>query len=151
MTIKIARPERGFPYALPGRPAEPIPKMPWDIGDVSDDELMALLSQFTVWANHLVVKVADAVMEEEAIEDEVEMAKAGFIVEDSKVTVARAKAMLDDEARKLREKLRVAHRYRKLIEGLYENCNRSANACSRELTRRTATHPAQRRESWTSP
>lgn len=150
MTIKI-RGDRRLPCALPIKPEDKVPQMPWDIGEVTDDELMALMSEFTVWANFLVVEVANAVLEEESLEDEIRAHVGGIETEPGKILRARAEAEATGEMIALRKRFRVARHRRHLIEGMYDNCVRSEKTCSRELSRRLAAAPSQRRASWNTP
>jgi hypothetical protein len=149
--VKIKR-ERKLPCNLPERPEGDVPKMPWDIGEITDDQLMALLSEFTEWANYLSVQTADAVLEEEAIEDEIRVVLAMNRGEPGNIREARAQIEGTNEMIALRKKHRVARHRRHLIEGIFDNCVRSGNACSRELSRRiSSTSPAQKRASWSAP
>jgi hypothetical protein len=136
---------------MPNKPTDQIPKMPWDIGEVNSDELMALFTRFVEWANYLSVQVAHETAAEEGYEDEIRYLANGYVVKTGKVTVARAELELTDEMKDLRFKLRVQRHKRKLTEALFENCNRSANTCSRELSRRLAASPAQQREARMTP
>lgn len=150
MTIKLRR-GSGLPFNLPDKPEGQVPQMPWDIGDLTDDQLMALMSEFTGWANYLAVETANAVLEEEALEDQIRVIQAGITRTPGKIVAARAELEGTEEMIQLRRKFRVARHRRHLIEGIFDNCNRSANTCSRELSRRIASAPSQRRTSWSTP
>lgn len=115
--------------------------MPWDLGELSDDELISYLSEFTAWANYLSVVATDESLKEEAIEDEIRFKLSVHIVEVGKTQLARAEFDASEEMAELRQRLRVQKHLRKQTEAVFENCVRSMNSCSRDLTRRTSAQP----------
>ena len=148
MTLKIKGSKRSsgwMEYGLPERPDGPVPKMPWDIGEVSDSQLMKLFSEFTAWANFLSVEVANAATAEEEVEDRIRYFINGYIVASGKVQAARAEAEGTDDMKDMRTELRTKKHRRKLIDAMFENATRSATACSRELSRRLAAGPVNAR------
>ena len=64
----------------------------------------------------------------------------------SKVTDARLLVKDDPAIQDIHEKAASAEAYRKLVESLYNNCERDSALLSRELTRRTAGADRGRRE-----
>lgn len=134
--------ETALGYVLPDRPVESIPDMPWDLGEITGDRLMKLYSQFTQWANYLSVQVAMADNTEEELEQDLKTAEALFMATQSdagvKLNDARALRDGDESILTARKSLQVARHVRKLTSTLLGNCERSAAACSRELTRRTS-------------
>jgi hypothetical protein len=138
-------------YAMPRKPVKAIPDLPWDLGDLSEGRLMQLYTQFTQWANYLNVQVAKAEAEEEDNEANVRTTEALFMARQSdagvKLNDARALRDGDEDIQTARKELAVAKHTRKLTAVLLGNCERSAAACSRELTRRTTLAPHERRSS----
>jgi hypothetical protein len=147
---KLTRPS-ALGYALPSKPIHPIPDLPWDLGDLAEPLLMQLYSQFTKWANYLNVQVAKAEVDEEDLEAQVKGKEALFMAKQSDAGVKEHQARnlrdSDEEVQELRKSLATAKHVRKLTAVLLGNCERSASACSRELTRRTTLAPHERRSS----
>jgi hypothetical protein len=112
---------------------------------------MQLYSQFTQWANYLNVQVAKAEVDEEDLEAQVKGKEALFMAKQSDAGVKEHQARnlrdSDEEVQELRKSLATAKHVRKLTAVLLGNCERSASACSRELTRRTTLAPHERRSS----
>lgn len=138
-------------YVLPAKPPRSIPDMPWDLGDISDDILMQLYSQFTQWANYLSVQATLADVQEEELEQMLKTTEALFMArqsdEGAKLNDARALRDADPDIVLARMGLNTQRHVRKLTATLLSNCERSAAACSRELTRRTTIGIHERRSS----
>lgn len=146
---KLPDREEDLGYLLPAQPPRAIPDMPWDLGEVTDDDLMRLYSRLTQWANYLSVQATLADVKEEEIEAELKTTEALFMArksdEDMKLNDARALRDTDDAIITVRSRLHTQRHVRKLTSTLLGNCERSAAACSRELTRRTSIRPHERR------
>lgn len=138
-------------FAMPGKPEHPIPDLPWDLGDISESLLIQLYTQFTQWANYLNVQVAKAEAEEEDLEAQTRGKEALFMAAQADAGVKEHQARnlrdSDESIQELRKSLATAKHVRKLTAVLLGNCERSAAACSRELTRRTTLAPHERRSS----
>lgn len=61
-----------------------------------------------------------------------------------RVTIAKARRDSSPEVVTLQEKLLEARAYRKLVESVYDRCDRSAQVLSRELSRRIGMNPKER-------
>lgn len=133
------------PYSMPSRPTMPVPDMPFSLGEITGDEMMELFRLFTAWANYLSVEVANLDSDEEELEQNLNSLEAGYIIDGGGINVARAKRDVAEDVRQMRFDLRVAKHKRKLVEALFKNCERSAAALSRELTRRTEMMKLDRR------
>ena len=130
-------------YVDPRRPEVAIPFMPLEVGDINDEDLMLMFNTFTAWAEFLSVETAKAVAVEEALEDQLEEAKALAILEGTLgLNKDRATGVIN--TRGLRQQYRTARNVRKLLEAKASNCVRNAAALSRELTRRTEIAQGQR-------
>jgi hypothetical protein len=134
-------------YDLPARPEGPIPQVPDDLLDISDDQLLGLMTDFTRWAAHLSVQLALAEVDERWAEAEMERQRALALLGGTAKDVTRTKAaayqsdvFLDAEQAYYE---RMA--YRKLVAPLYANADRWAALLSRELTRRVNMESRSRR------
>lgn len=142
---------------LPDKPESEIPRLPEDITEVGDENLMTLFVQLTAWAGFLSSQLACAFIDERAAENLVEVAEATSLIRDwggtskDRVTVAKAERMVDPDVQDQKQKHAEHYAYRKLVEVLYSNVDRDAAAVSRELTRRTsgADPKTRRADRWT--
>lgn len=104
---------------------------------------MNCYSEFIAWANYAKSVLVQAEIEEEQAEHDLKIVEAQSLIEDwntnpKKDTVTAAKARRDIDATVVdaRQKLLNARAYRKLLESVYDRCERSATVLSRELSRR---------------
>jgi hypothetical protein len=137
---------------LPRKPEEGVPRLPWDITDLTDMQLMQLLSGYTQWASYLGIVVAQAEIDEMEAENNMETLGAQIMVANWKgtsadrVTLAKATRETDPEYLKARTAYAEARAYRKMVCRLYDNVDGEKATVSRELTRRVGREPAERRD-----
>lgn len=139
-----------------GRPTTPLPELPDDITEGSDEELMRLFSQYVAWQNYAATQFADAEVDEERAEALVKRMEAEHMVLNwssakDKVTLARAQQAVDPKIDEAKKVLLEAYAFRKMTQVVYENCDRCAKLVSRELSRRIGAEPVTRRQGRWNP
>ena len=134
-------------YDLPDRPREPLPKIPDDITELADEELVVMMTLLTRWAEHLGVQLAMAEVDERWAEAGMEKERAVALLDGSAkdVTQRKAKAYQSEEFLEAEEKYHEAMAYRKLVAVLFNNAERWSALLSRDLTRRVNREPRERR------
>ena len=65
--------------------------------------------------------------------------------------MAKARRDVDPEVGDRRDKHHEARAYRKMVDTVFDRCERNANVLSRELSRRISLTPVERRLQWTGP
>jgi hypothetical protein len=120
------------------------PQLPADITEIGDEELMLLYTGFSAYTDFVNTQLSCAIVDERETERQIEIMTARKTLELStgkasdKVTIIRAQIAADEEMIALEAKFLARYAYRKMLETMSNNCERSASLCSRELTRRTA-------------
>lgn len=139
-----------------GQPKFEIPELSDDITIVGDDQLMQHFIRFTAWQNYAATQLAEAEVTEERYDRLVRQLEAEHMVLNwgaakDKVTLSRAQQAIDPGVAHARREQMEAYAKRKMIQVVYANCERSAAALSRELTRRIGREPIERRNMRWSP
>lgn len=120
------------------------PVLPVDITDISDEELMLLYTHFSSYSDFVNTQLACAVVDEKEAERRMDYAESERLLHhqtvNPKATVTVIKALVDGDAAlaDVRQEYLNKYSYRKVLETMASNCERSTAVCSRELTRRTA-------------
>jgi hypothetical protein len=120
------------------------PELPADITELGDEELMLLYTQFSAYSDFVNTQLACAIMDEKEAEQTAEYEESMAMLRqqstNSKTTVTVMKAMVDSDPdiRFLKQDKLNKYAYRKMLETMANNCERSSAVCSRELTRRTS-------------
>lgn len=120
------------------------PSMPADITELNDEDLMLLYTKFSAYSDFVNTQLSCAIVDEKDLERQVDyeesMAMLRLQSQHPKTTVTALKAMVDsdDNIRSLKQDHLNKYAYRKMLETMANNCERSSAVCSRELTRRTA-------------
>lgn len=120
------------------------PSLPADITDVGDEELMLLYTQFSAYSDFVNTQLACAIVDEKEAERTAEyeesMAMLRQQTANTKTTVTMMKALVDADPGicALKQDHLNKYAYRKMLETMANNCERSSSVCSRELTRRTS-------------
>ncbi len=149
--------QRGAIVNLPPRPEFPLPELPVHLSTLSDDMLMELFVQFTLYANYAAGRLTRAEVKESEAEHALEVARASYMVgtwtgeSSERVTISKAQALVDDEVEKAWEAYHQARAQRKLLGVVAASCERSAQVVSRELTRRVGRQEVHERRvgKWT--
>jgi len=139
-------------FALPEKPHSLLPVVPRNLGDISEVELMSLYSEFMSWVNYAQAQLIAAEIVEERELNTFEYTKACTLIEQwgnkikgELVTIAKAKRDVEDKVQKQQEAYTQARAYRKLVETVFERCERGAQVLSRELSRRISLAPKENR------
>lgn len=132
------------------QPETEMPRLPWDLGDLSDKTLMDLFNEFTIWQGYVGFQVAKAEIEEDEVESQLSFEESKYIVlntpADGKGVVRAAKERrITPEVNRLRALVLETKALRKMTETLYANMERATFVLSRELSRRIGLAPAQGR------
>ncbi len=120
------------------------PHMPADITDLNDEDLMILYTRFSAYSDFVNTQLSCAIVDEKDLERQVDyeesMSMLRLQANNPKTTVTALKAMVDsdDVIRNLKQDHLNKYAYRKMLETMANNCERSSAVCSRELTRRTS-------------
>jgi hypothetical protein len=120
------------------------PQLPEDITSIDDEALMLLYTGFSAYTDFINTQLSCAIIDERETERLIDVTTARKTLELStgkasdKVTIIRAQIAADEEMIAMENKLLARYAYRKMLETMSTNCERSTSVCSRELTRRTA-------------
>lgn len=136
------------------QPEFDLPRLPSNIGELNDDKLMEMFTQYTGWQNYVTIQLAQAEVEEERCEARLELFKAKGMAlnweldedKDKKVTVARARMLSSPEYQHLQDEYLTAYAKRKVTTAISSGCERSAALVSRELSRRIGQAGGERRQ-----
>jgi hypothetical protein len=122
----------------------PRPSLPADITELDDEDLMRLYTHFSSYSDFVNTQLSCAIVDEKELERQVDYKESMSMLklqsENPKTTVTALKAMVDsnDTIRALKQDHLNKYAYRKMLETMANNCERSSSVCSRELTRRTS-------------
>lgn len=138
-------------FQLPLRPTYELPKLPLNLTDKIDDELMRIFIKLTRYQDHIAGELVSAEIDEHDYESQLEIAKARVVVanwtgaSESRVAVAKAEAILDPGVRKIDDLLIEAKARRKILGVLADSVQRDAGVVSREISRRIGREGNDRR------
>jgi membrane-bound lytic murein transglycosylase MltF len=121
------------------------PKLPIDITEVADEELMDIFSRLTAYNNFLSTQLACAFIDERNAEQDLDQEESvlflqhynGKATKDT-MTLIKAKVAVEPRIKDLKEIYMARYNYRKLVEVMVNNVERDTSLVSRELTRRTS-------------
>lgn len=139
-----------YDVAAPEAEASRIPK---DLTEIGDAELMNLFAEMSGWAEYHGTKLAFAQVDEKFAESVLEIRRAAAVLNRAmkSVTEAKAMAVADEEVQEANEVYLEAYKVRKIEEAAYNNAERRERLISRELTRRTGRADRENRSSrWTA-
>jgi proline dehydrogenase len=104
------------------------------------------------WVSYMKAQLVKAEIDEDRESNLCRVTEAQTLIKqwgaDSKgdrVTIAKAKRDVTPEVVDQQERYRVARAYRKLVEAMFESCERSSQLLSRELSRRIGLHSKEQR------
>lgn len=140
-------------FQLPDKPEGLLPELPRNIGDLSDEDLMELYTVFMAWLSYAKTQLTLGEIDEERTRNELEYLQSSILIEqwDNKmkgdlVTVAKAKRDIDPRITSQVELYTSKRAYRKLVDTIFDRCERGAQVVSRELSRRISMAPQERRQ-----
>ena len=145
-------------FDFPKKPGDEIPKLPPHLDELSDADLMSLYSQMVSWVNYAKAEVVQAEVIEENTLSALRQTEAVALISQwddtnkgDTVTMAKARRDVDPEVVDCGDKHREARAYRKMVDTVFDHCERNAMVLSRELSRRISMTPVERRLQWTAP
>ena len=119
---------------------------------------MALYSQMVAWVIYSKAEVVQAEVIEEYKLSALKQTEAFTLISQwditkkgDTVTMAKARRDVDTEVVICGTNHREARAYRKMVDTVFDRCERNANVLSRELSRRISLTPVERRLQWTGP
>ena len=140
-------------FSLPERPEGSVPEIPLFLDELPDNKLMETYTMFMSWVSFAKADMVVAEIEEERAANDLKLLEAKTLIsqwsdKEKGDTVTLAKARRDTEptvveAQQLYSEKRA---YRKLVESVFERCERGAQVISRELSRRISLSPQERRQ-----
>lgn len=140
-------------FTMPAKPMGEVPPIPQYLDELSDAELMALYAEFMAWVSYAKAELVNAEIAEERqanncriVEAQVLIGQWGESAKGDTVTLAKARRDVDSTVIAQQEEHLTARAYRKMVEAVFERCERGAQVLSRELSRRISIAPQQARQ-----
>ena len=115
---------------------------------------MILFSDYVAWQNYAATKLSEAEIEETRADAGVRYAEAIAMMAmpiSAKVTVSKAQLATVEDVTEARSRVIEAYATRKTTSMVYANCERVVSLISRELSRRIASTPTDRRNNRWNP
>jgi hypothetical protein len=139
-------------FSLPDKPDNDIPEMPQYLDDLSDSDLMELYTKFMAWVSYAKADMVLAEVSEEREANNCRLIEAKVLIEQwgadakgDRVTIAKARRDIDSRVVSQQNTHLEARAYRKLVESVFDRCERGAQLLSRELSRRISAAPRDNR------
>ena len=149
-----SEPTRGSVEPHFPKPEYVLPDLPRDISTVSDGDLMQAFTDFVGWQNYANAMLVTCEVAEHEADNKLKFIEAQKMLmnwgsKDS-VTKIKGEVSQDPEVERARADALTAYAERKYTKMIYENCERSAQLLSRELSRRIGRDGTERRQQrWT--
>lgn len=125
-----------------------------DLDELSDAALMSSYNEFMAWVSYAKAEFVQGEMAEERALHALKMVEAEKLINQwdaeskgDRVTLAKARRDIDPDVVAAQEKVLEARAYRKLVESLFDRCDRGSQVLSRELSRRIGLAPRERSQS----
>ena len=134
-------------------PSFDVPELPHDLTILDEQDLMILYGEYVAWQNFAATRQSEAEVDEARAEaaqryaEDIVMMGAGK----GEVTITRAKMSGRNAVVDARNDVIQAYANRKTAQIVYANCERVVNLISRELSRRIASTPTERRNNRWNP
>lgn len=145
-------------FSFPPRPEGDLPAIPQYLDELSDAELMSMYGEFMAWVSYAKAELVTAEIAEErqanncrVVEAQVLIGQWGESAKGDTVTLAKARRDVDSRVISQQEDHLNARAYRKMVESVFERCERGAQVLSRELSRRISIAPQERRQARFNP
>lgn len=139
-------------FAFPKKPGDGLPDLPRNLDDFNDSDLMECYSEFMAWLSYAKSELVKAEIEEEREANYARLLESKVLIEQwsdeakgDRVTIAKARRDIDSRVVTQQEEHRKARAYRKMVESVFDRCERATQLLSRELTRRLNVHPKENR------
>lgn len=135
-----------------------MPEIPTYLDELSDADLMSVYGEYMAWMSYAKAELVQAEIVEEQKANDLKVTEAetligqwGVSTKGDTVTLAKARRDVDPSVVRAQEKHLEARAYRKLVDSVFERCERGAQLLSRELSRRISMAPQDRRQSRFNP
>lgn len=139
-------------FDLPTKPGPRVPNLPASLDELSDADLMEAYSEFMSWVSYAKAEFVKAEIEEDRLLNASKFEDASALIgqwaaeaKGDRVTIAKARRDTDPRVIAATEAYRQARAYRKLVESVFDRCERGAQVLSRELSRRIGLAPREGR------
>jgi hypothetical protein len=143
-------------YSVPGRPVIELPRLPINLTEITDDQLMELFSTIVRWLDHIGGWLVLHEVDERYAESTYDLVwstvlsncvagQSGKSRSESSVTVAKAEATQNPDVRAARDNRDAVYARRKIFGLMMSNLERDSALVSRELTRRVGRHDRESR------
>lgn len=144
---------------LPDQPVYKLPKLPTKLTDRGDQDLMNFFVRYTRWADYFSAQLTMEEINESNGEALVRRLENLWMLNNrpegkpasGEITLLKIQMETDEEIIAAREALRITYARRKLYKMLFDQAERDAALCSRELTRRVEGSDIRRRTDRGSP
>ena len=130
-------------FSLPARPGESPPEIPRDLDGLSDADLMNFYREFMGWVSYSQAELVKAEIDEDKQSHKCRLSESMVLISQwnsadkaDRVTLAKARRDVDPGVVAQQEAYQVARAYRKLVQTMFDTCERGAQLLSRELSRR---------------
>lgn len=140
-------------FSLPEKPEGSVPDIPSFLDEMPENLLMETYTLFMSWVSYAKAELVIAEIEEERAANSMKITDATILItqwgEGAKgdtVTLAKARRDTSPDVIAAQEKYSECRAYRKLVESVFERCERGAQVLSRELSRRISLAPQERRQ-----
>lgn len=127
--------------------------IPENLDELSDTRLMALYNEFMSWVSYAKADYVQAEIDEDRTAHNLKITEARTMIDQwsektkgDTVTLAKARRDVDPFVVQAQEEHLRARAYRKLVESVFERCERGAQVLSRELSRRIGLAPKESRQ-----
>jgi hypothetical protein len=151
-----SEPTPGSVEPLFPKPEYVLPDLPRDISTISDGDLMQTFTDFVGWQNYAAAMLVTCEVAEHEADNRVRFIESQKMLQSwttsskDSVTKVKGEVSQDPEVEKARNDALRAYAERKYTKMIYENCERSAQLLSRELSRRIGRDGTERRQQrWT--
>lgn len=145
-------------FSFPSRPTAVVPDLPLHLDDLDEADLMDTYREFMAWVSYAKAELVKAEIDEEreantcrVVESQVLIEQWGAEAKGDRVTIAKARRDIDPRVTAQQEEHRKARAYRKLVESVFDRCERGSQLLSRELTRRVSAAPRASRNDRFAP
>jgi hypothetical protein len=115
---------------------------------------MDVYTQFMSWVSFAKGQLVKAEIDEDREANKCRVTEARVLIEQwgadakgDRVTIAKARRDVDDRVINQQDVYQTSRAYRKLVEALFESCERGAQLLSRELSRRIGLNGKEQRTS----
>lgn len=140
-------------FSLPERPQGNVPEIPSFLDELPDNQLMEFYTLFMAWVSFAKADMVLAEIDEERAANDLKLTEAKTLIgqwsdkeKGDTVTLAKARRDTTQEVVDAQALYSERRAYRKLVESVFERCERGAQVLSRELSRRIGLAPKERRQ-----